>query len=42
MKLHRVVGKIPALLKGFTVDELVALPMPSPFRKVIVNLASGS
>jgi len=42
MKVHRVIGKIPALLKGFTLNELVALPMPSPFRRVIVNLASNS
>jgi len=42
MKVHRVIGKIPAILKGFTLDELVALPMPSPFRKVIVKLAVNS
>ncbi len=42
MKVHRVIGKIPAILKGFTLDELEGLPMPSPFRKVIVKLASTS
>ena len=42
MKVHSVIEEIPSILKGFTLDELVALPMPSPFRKVIVKLTSIS
>jgi A/G-specific adenine glycosylase len=41
MKLHRVNGPIPPELKGFSLPELGLLPMPSPFRKVIVRLLFG-
>jgi len=38
MKIHRVSGKIPPSLQGFTREEASKLPMPSPFRKALLKL----